>query len=70
MRMNMPPNRLQIGLILLALLGALQMAGDTDTKQAKKPPAIDLPADDGSANAKWLDKLDDADREALNEKIG
>ena len=68
--MHIAPYRLKIGLILLALLGALQLAGDTDTKQAKKPPAIDLPADDGSANTKWLEKLDDADREALTEKIG
>lgn len=55
---------------MLALLGALQIAGDKDTKDIKKPLPIDMPADDGSANTKWLEKLDDADREALTEKIG
>lgn len=62
--------RVKIGLIMLALLGALQIAGDKDTKDIKKPLPIDMPADDGSANTKWLEKLDDADREALTEKIG
>ena len=68
--MHIAPYRVKIGLIMLALLGALQIAGDKDTKEIKKPLPIDLPADDGSANTKWLEKLDDADREALTEKIG
>ncbi len=68
--MHIAPYRVKIVLIMLALLGALQIAGDKDTKEIKKPLPIDLPADDGSANTKWLEKLDDADREALTEKIG
>ena len=68
--MHIAPYRVKIGLIMLALLCALQIAGDKDTKEIKKPLPIDLPADDGSANTKWLEKLDDADREALTEKIG
>ncbi len=68
--MHIATYRLKIGLIMLAILGALQIAGDKDTKEIKKPLPIDLPADDGSANTKWLEKLDDADREALTEKIG
>ena len=68
--MHIAPYRLKISLIMLALLGALQIAGDKDTKDIKKPLPIDMPADDGSANTKWLEKLDDADREALTEKIG
>jgi thiol-disulfide isomerase/thioredoxin len=68
--MSITPYRVKICLIMLALLGALQIAGDKDTKDIKKPLPIDMPADDGSANTKWLEKLDDADREALTEKIG
>jgi len=68
--MHIAPYRVKISLIMLALLGALQIAGDKDTKEIKKPLPIDMPADDGSANTKWLEKLDDADREALTEKIG
>lgn len=68
--MHIAPYRVKISLIMLALLGALQIAGDKDTKDIKKPLPIDMPADDGSANTKWLEKLDDADREALTEKIG
>ena len=68
--MQIAPQRVHIGLIMLALCGALQIAGDTDTKQTKKPPAIDLPAADGGANAKWLSKMDDEDRKLLAEKLG
>ena len=70
MNMNTAPKRVHIGLIMLALCGALQIAGDQDAKQTKKPPAIDLPADDGGANAKWLSKLDDEDRQLLAEHLG
>ena len=68
--MQIAPQRVHIGLIMLALFGALQIAGDTETKQTKKPPAIDLPAADGGANAKWLSKMDDEDRKSLAEKLG
>ena len=68
--MQIAPRRVHVGLIMLALFGALQIAGDTDTKQTKKPPAIDLPAADGGANAKWLSKMDDEDRKSLAEKLG
>ena len=68
--MHIAPPRVKIGLIMLALFGALQIAGDKDTKETKKPPAIDLPAADGGANAKWLSKMDDEDRKSLAEKLG
>ena len=68
--MQIAPRRVHIGLIMLALFGALQIAGDKDTKEKKKPPAIDLPAADGGANTKWLSKMDDEDRKSLAEKLG
>ena len=68
--MQIAPPRVKIGLIMLALFGALQIAGDKDAKETKKPPAIDLPAADGGANSKWLSKMDDEDRKSLAEKLG
>ena len=68
--MHIAPPRVKIGLMMLALFGALQIAGDKDAKETKKPPAIDLPAADGGANAKWLSKMDDEDRKSLAEKLG
>ena len=68
--MQIAPRRVHIGLIMLAFFGALQIAGDKDAKETKKPPAIDLPAADGGANAKWLSKMDDEDRKSLAEKLG
>ena len=71
MNMHTAPKRVHIGLIMLALCGALQMAGDQDQKseQTPTPPLLSLPADDGSANILWLDKIDAAERTVLNSKV-
>ncbi|MCE9620491.1 MAG: hypothetical protein K8R92_11385 [Planctomycetes bacterium] len=62
-----PSIRFKVGVTLLTLLAGLQLAGDP---QDKKAPPNSLPAADGSANPKWLEKLDAPERTYLNEGLG
>lgn len=69
MNMHTASKRAHIG--MLALCAALQIAGDQYQKseQTPTPPLLSLPADDGSANIIWLDKIDAAERTVLNSKV-
>ena len=68
--MSIARRHAHLGLILMALVGAMQIAAEQQSADPKKPLPIDLPAEDGGANAKWLEKIAPADREALDEILG